>query len=86
VEVKFHKHYDKAWDRLNARDKVKALDTIELFMDNPNDPELRLHQLKGRYYPQYSISVSGDLRIHLEYLSENMVMFIMIGTHLQLYR
>jgi len=64
MHITTHKHYDKAWVKLNDRQKKRVLAATKLLMTNPGSPQLRLHRLRGEYYPQYSISAGGDLRIH----------------------
>lgn len=85
MQIKTHKSYDKAWARLNKKQQKRALLAIQLLITEPNNPKLRLHRLRGEYYPQYSISVGGDLRIHLLKLADKSIILMLIGTHAQLY-
>lgn len=79
------KQYDKAWSKLSNQQQKRALKALELFMNSPHQPNLRLHQLKGSLYPQYSISAGGDLRIHFFKISEDSIVLTLVGTHAQLY-
>jgi mRNA-degrading endonuclease YafQ of YafQ-DinJ toxin-antitoxin module len=86
MQIERHRHYDKAWVKLTLGQQTKALQAIGLFLSTPNHPKLRLHQLKGKYYyPQYSISAGGDLRIHLSIISDEAIKLMAIGRHTQLY-
>jgi addiction module RelE/StbE family toxin len=86
MQIQTHKQYDKMWVKLNSKQQIRTLHNLKLFIANQNDPRLRLHQLKGKYYPQYSISVGGDLRIHYLKIDANRIVLMMVGTHSQLYR
>ena len=83
--IKTHRQYEKAWAKLSKKQQTKTLETIQLFLKAPSHPSLRLHQLKGDYYPQYSLSAGGDLRIHLLISGEDTVVLMTVGTHSQLY-
>lgn len=85
MRVETHKHYDKAWAKLNSDQQRRVLAALKLLIAKPNNSSLRLHQLKGRYYPQYSISVGGDLRVHFLQLDEKTIVLMLVGTHSQLY-
>ena len=85
MQTETHKQYDKAWAKLNIGQQQRALAAIKLFLLDPTHPQLRLHQLKGDYYPHYSISAGGDLRIHYLQRSEDTIVLMLIGTHSQLY-
>lgn len=73
------------WAKLSARQQVRVLVALKLFTNNQHDASLRVHQLKSKYYPQYSLSVSGDLRVHYARVSDDRVVLMMVGTHSQLY-
>lgn len=85
MKVSVHKRYGKMWAKLSHKQQSKANTSLKLFLANPSSPKLRLHQLKGSFYPQYSISAGGDLRIHFVKIDEDHIVLVMIGTHSQLY-
>jgi addiction module RelE/StbE family toxin len=85
MRIETHKQYDKAWAKLNSGQQKRALIAIKQCLSEPNSPRLRIHQLKGEYYPQYSISAGGDLRIHYLQLDDGTIILMLIGTHSQLY-
>lgn len=80
------KYYNKLFRKLDAKKQTKATNAIKLFMTKPEASKLRLHQLKGNYYPQYSISAGGDLRIHFHRVSDDKIILMAVGTHSQLYK
>ena len=86
MRIDTHKDYDKAWPKFNRRQQTRVLEALQKFMVNPTDPRLRVHQLKGELYPQYSISVGGDLRVHYREISKSHIVLMAVGTHAQLYK
>ncbi len=85
MQIETHKQYEKMWVKLSARQQSQVLAALRLFVASPRSPKLRLHQLKGKYYPQYSISAGGDLRIHFAQVAEAHIVLMLVGTHSQLY-
>lgn len=85
MQIDFHRNYTKRWIKLTLGQQRRALAAIELFLGNPQAPQLRLHQLKGKYYPEFSISGGGDLRLHFLKSDPTTIVFTAIGTHAQLY-
>lgn len=85
MQIDTHKHFDKMWAKLSVKNKKQVLLALKILVEDRNNPKLRTHQLKGKYYPQFSISAGGDLRIHYLVIDDNRVILILVGTHSQLY-
>lgn len=85
MRIETHKRYDKMWTKLNRKQQLQVLAALKSFITSQNDQKLRIHQLKGKYYPQYSISIGGDLRVHYLKVNDSKVVLMMVGTHSQLY-
>jgi mRNA-degrading endonuclease YafQ of YafQ-DinJ toxin-antitoxin module len=85
MQVETHKRYDAMWAQLDRTQQLQVLTALKLFITNQNTKQLRIHQLKGKYYPQFSISAAEDLRIHFLRFKKNKVVLMMVGTHDQLY-
>ncbi len=58
---------------------------LQLFVEDPTNPMLRTHPLKGTYSGYWSINISGDLRAIYLKRGEELIIFALIGTHSQLY-
>jgi len=87
MNIDFSKSFDRQFqDRLNARQRQKALEAIELFIDKPFHKDLRNHALQGKWNGYRSISVGGDLRLHFKVISGDRVLFEAVGSHNQLYK
>ncbi|HEX8226937.1 MAG TPA: hypothetical protein VF572_03655 [Candidatus Saccharimonadales bacterium] len=85
MQIKTHKQYEKSWKKLTPLQRDRALGALTQWLKAPTSPALRLHQLKGEYYPQYSISAGRDLRFHFLTVSPDTIVLMAIGTHAQLY-
>ena len=78
--------YKKAYKKLSSQNKLLADKAIELFINNPFDPRLKNHKLKGKLEGIRSISAANDLRILYEESGNNItVLMVNIGTHSQVY-
>ncbi len=85
MQVQTHKRYDATWAKLNREQQLQVMSALKLFMTNQNKKQLRIHQLSGKYYPQYSLTAAEDLRVHFLKVRENKVILMLVGTHDQLY-
>ena len=83
MKLSYTKNFIKQSKKLMPATKTKLVQRIAVFSDNPLDPELRDHALKGKYKNYRSIDVSGDYRA-LYILRGNEAIFDIIGTHAQL--
>lgn len=81
----FHKNFEKKFDKLRVGERKKAKERLQLFSENPFNPILENHPLKGKYANYRSINVSGDLRAIYKLLNENECIFVDVGTHSNLY-
>lgn len=86
MEVKLHKKFRKRLDKLSTAIQDKVNDTIERFIEDPFDPSLHNHALRGRQLGRRAISVTGDIRIIFEEYNNYMfVLMLDVGTHNQVY-
>lgn len=76
----FKKHFSKAPFKIQMAFKRRR----HLFIANPLHPLLRTHKLTGAYIGCRSFNVTGDWRaVYVD--RDEVVVFIDIGTHSQLY-
>ena len=78
--TKFRKQYKKLPQKI--QDELKT--RVKLFQENPRNPSLRIHKLKGEYRPLSSMNITGDYRV-LFLKKGDIITFHAIGTHSQLY-
>ncbi|MDR2372946.1 MAG: hypothetical protein LBD77_02340 [Bifidobacteriaceae bacterium] len=86
IRVAYTETFHKALARLAPKQRRAAVGAIELWLDSPTDPRLRVHHLKGDWAGHFSISAGGDLRVHLWWESKGVaVRAVTVGAHSQLY-
>lgn len=89
-QIEFSKIFNKQLKNSSREIKISFRDTFALFLDNPNDPHLRNHVLRGKYAGYRSFDVTEDWRaIFIEKIdreNNKTVIFKFIGTHNQLYK
>lgn len=87
MHVQFSSGFDRHFNaRLTSHQKVKVLETLNLFIDNPYHKDLRNHQLRNEWRGYRSISIGGDLRIHFRMINDEFAYFVAVGSHDQLYK
>lgn len=85
MEIFLHKTFKKKYRKLQPNEKKKFKERGNLFLKNPFHPILNNHSLHGKYTGYNSINITGDLRAIFKLIGPNMVLFIDIDTHTNLY-
>lgn len=84
-KVKYSPSFFKSLKKF-PKSQLKFLEKQEkIFIENPFDPRLKTHKLKGALKDSYSFSVSYHWRIVFHFEDKNGVIFDTIGTH-EIYR
>jgi addiction module RelE/StbE family toxin len=84
MTISYSRNFIKQAKKLSPKLRQKLQDSLQKFTQNPLHPDLRNHQLKGKYKEYRSIDVTGDVRaLYLQRESE--AIFDAVGTHSQLY-
>ena len=86
MQIEYSKKFIKEFKKCpnNIRDIFKV--RLKIFIDNQNHPILNNHPLIGKLKGRRSINVNGDWRaIFKEIDSGQIIYFLAIGTHSQLY-
>lgn len=79
------KGFEKDYTKLPKRTKTHAIAALTLFVENPENPMLRVHSLKGKWAGHFSVDVTGDTRAIYFVVEKDLVRFVAIGSHSQLY-
>lgn len=79
------KRFEKDFAKLLPATKKKAIATLEQFTKDPQNPTLRNHGLSGKWKGHFSINVTGDTRAIYFAIEDDMVRFVAIGSHSELY-
>ncbi len=85
MEYVLSKDFEKQFKKLPKKIKQKALAQLELFVIDPMDKALSNHKLGGEWTRYRSISITGDNRAVYKIEDEDVVRFIAIGPHSELY-
>jgi addiction module RelE/StbE family toxin len=86
MNIDYSKSFDRQFAKLSRRQKQLAIDTIELFIDDPFNKSLRNHPLKDKWINYRSITADDDLRLHYRVINKDTALFAAVGTHDQLYK
>lgn len=78
-------HFVKQYNKLPIKIQQQFNDRLDLWLIEPNHPQLRTHPLIGTYHGYWSFNVTGDVRTLYFFEKEEVVVFALIGTHSQLY-
>ncbi len=79
------KRFEKDFTKLPAPIKKKVIATLEKFVADPQNPTLRNHGLSGKWKGYFSINVTGDTRAVYFVIEDDMVRFVAVGSHSELY-
>lgn len=84
MEIEFRKEFKKNYKKLPKKVQEKFVERLNLFIKDQNHPLLRLHTLTGADHPIETINITVDYQAQL-LQSKNVISFLRIGTHSQLY-
>ena len=80
--------WDEAFKR-SYRKRIKKNDErrrrMELFLASPFSTQLRTHKVSGKLEGQWAFSVDDDCRVVFEFIGEDKVLLIDIGSHDEVY-
>ncbi len=86
--VGYSKAFNKSFQKRIAFDSKlvsQFLNRLQILLNNPTHPLLKLHKLSGSLGNLYSFSVTGDVRVLFEKVSDDEILLRDIGSHNQVY-
>ena len=87
MRIKSTKRFDKMFKKAPSKVQNAFLKRVKLFEENKYHPLLNNHALAGKLRNWRSINITGDWRAAFEELDNGeIIFFIMIGAHSQLYK
>ncbi len=89
MQIRFGRKFNKQYDKTDKKIKDSFDKKLKLFVQNPLDPQLRNHPLRGVLQGYKSINITGDWRaLYSEFKEreEIIIVFEMLGKHSQLYK
>jgi addiction module RelE/StbE family toxin len=85
VRLRYLAVFKKQYKKLPKPFQLQFDARLALFLEDPTDPRLRVHPLKGAFAGYWSMNINGDLRALYRYDGDEVVIFALIGTHSELY-
>ena len=86
MEIRFNTRFKRQLRRLPRGVQLKFNQRLQLLVDRPNHPQLRVHRLRGDLSNYRSFSVTGDIRVIFEIQPGEAINLLAIGSHSELYK
>src|SRR3989338_2425036 len=83
--INLHRKFVKKFEKLPPKLKERIKERRNLFLEDPAHPLLDNHALQGDRAGQWSINITGDWRAVYVFEKDDVVVFIDIDTHSNLY-
>lgn len=83
--VHLHRSFEKKFVKLSKKLRIQFKERRDLFLAEPFHPLLNNHSLHEPYAECRSINVTGDYRAVFYHESDDVIRFIAIGTHHELF-
>jgi addiction module RelE/StbE family toxin len=85
MEAILHKNFKKQFKKIPPKVQEQFFERVELFLRDKFNPILKHHSVEWAYPGWWSINITGDWRALYEPTNKDIVVFMKIGTHSQLY-
>ena len=85
MEIFTHRDFEKQAKKLKASEQRRLKQRLGLFIIDPSNPTLNNHALKGKGEGCFSINITGDIRAVYRPVRKNVVLFLAVDTHSNLY-
>ena len=73
--------FAKKWKRFNPITQKLIADKIDIFLQDPHNPQLKTHKLSGKLKSFWAFSLKPNLRIMFRFTDKAKVVFIDIATN-----
>lgn len=77
--------FDKLFQKLSQKIQLKAAKKSDLFKNNPFHPSLRVEKLHPKKFNVWSFRIDKDHRIVFKFVEKNLVEFMFVGHHNDIY-
>ncbi|PIQ69177.1 MAG: type II toxin-antitoxin system mRNA interferase toxin, RelE/StbE family [Candidatus Taylorbacteria bacterium CG11_big_fil_rev_8_21_14_0_20_46_11] len=81
ITVTYKATFVRQFDALEEGLQNEVLEKIELFKNQRNHKQLKVHKLHGPLHGRYGFSVNYKFRIVFGYSSKNEVVLLAVGDH-----
>jgi len=87
MKIEYSKNFIKKYKKSPSKIQKEFKDRLRIFLKNRQSQLLNYHRLSGKLKDISSINLSGDWRaLFMEIEKEDVIYFVAIGTHSDLYR
>jgi addiction module RelE/StbE family toxin len=83
--IRYLPKFKKQYKKLPPKFQLQFDEKVQLFINDPTNPQLRVHPLKGAFAGYWSMNVNGDIRALYTMRDDELVIFALIGSHSELY-
>ena len=81
MEIYYSSKFEREYRALPKRVKIVAEEKEMLFKDDPHDPRLRTHKLRGPLRGYWAFSINNTYRIIFEFADRHTAWFHSVGDH-----
>jgi len=85
MKFQWTREFKKQYKKLPKKIQQKVKERFQEFSINEFDPTLNNHKLLGEFVSFRSINITGDYRAIYQHVNQDLIIWVMIGTHGQLY-
>lgn len=85
MEVYYSIKFKKQYKKLPKRTREQFRERLVLFLEGQHNPRLHIHKLSGKYEGLWSVNVTGNIRAVFDTHYKNIIIFVAIGSHSELY-
>jgi addiction module RelE/StbE family toxin len=85
MKITYTERFKKNFNKLPVEIQNRFSERLEIFIQNPDYPLLRVHPLKGNLAGLRAFSITGDYRAIYFKIHKEAIEFVDIGTHNQVY-
>ncbi len=87
MQIRFSKDFSKKYDKVDWKIRNAVDERLDVFVKDKFHPLLNNHALSGEYEGCRSINITGNYRvIFKEEKNEDIILFLLLGTHTELYK
>lgn len=81
LTVRYASYFKRQYKGLTHRQKTDFKHAIERFVENPFEPSLKTHKLKGKLQGFWSFSINHSDRVLFKFSDKETIDLINIGDH-----
>jgi len=85
MKIVLHRNFEKKFIKLHPKLKEQFKERRNLFLENPSHTQLNNHPLSGDKIDQWIINITGDWRVIYVFNDKDVIVFIDVDTHSNLY-